>query len=126
MSSTALTAETSDYRICKGASKRSAAAGVSCLALITLQPGTDFGKATVKVRFYNIADNTECGEMEINVVHQEETDSYVDNINGVKLYMQFAEGGTAVLGMPTADSIRLVNTKFPWYKDSILTSETIH
>ena len=128
MSSTALTAETSDYKICKVTSKSSAAADDSCLALITLEPGTDFGKATVKVRFYNIADNAESGEIDINVVHQEKAvGGYIDNINGAKLYMQFAEGGTAVLGMQRADSLRLVGSKYFFlYGDSTLTPETIH
>ena len=126
MSSTALTAETSDYKICKVTSKSSAAADDSCLALITLEPGTDFGKATVKVRFYNIADNAESGEIDINVVHQEKAvGGYIDNIGGVKLYMQYVEGGTSVLGIPTTDSLRLVGTK-EYRTDSVLTPERIH
>ena len=126
MSSTALVAETSDYKICKVTGKSSAAAGDSCLALITLGPGTDFGEATVKVRFYNIADNAESGEVSVKVVHQEQAeDFFAENIGGEKLTMQFVQGGEAVLGISVADSAEIVNERLPG-KAQVATPEFIH
>lgn len=127
MTSTVFTVEPADYKICKMTNKFCGMAGDSCIVYIELQSGEDFGNTTVKVKFHDILNKAEGGELDFNVVHKEKVvDAFVDNIGGVKIYMQYVEGGTSVLGMPEADSLRLVGTKDAEGDTTLLTPERIH
>src|SRR5574344_319535 len=84
MTNTVFTVVPSDYKICKMTSHNCSMAGDSCIAYIQLQSGENFGSTSVKIKFHNILNTTEGGEVNLNVVHKEKVlGGYLDNIDGV-------------------------------------------